>query len=140
MKLEISANARTVMQEHAIQTYPNECCGFLYGEENNSTRKITIAREVKNSKAGNQKRRFEISGKDYLNAEKFALDNNQTLLGIYHSHPDHPAKPSAHDLKQALPFFSYIILSVVEGKVNGLTSWQLNGNGSFGKEYIRLET
>ena len=72
--------------------------------------------EVNNAKAGDKKRRFEISGKDYMQAEKFALDNDVLLLGIYHSHPNHPAIPSEHDRVAALPYFSYVILSVTPGQ------------------------
>jgi proteasome lid subunit RPN8/RPN11 len=71
-----------------------------------------------------------------MRAEKYALENNTTLLGVYHSHPDHPARPSEHDLNQAVPYFSYIIVSVREGKVADLTSWQLNEASQFEEESI----
>ena len=66
---------------------------------------ITNILEVNNSKTGDKKRRFEISGKDYMQAEKFALENDFLLLGIYHSHPNHPAIPSEHDRVAALALF-----------------------------------
>jgi len=123
--LIVNKGAYQAMTNHAEETFPNECVGFFYGKENDH-REIIVSREVKNSKDGDQKRRFEVDPFDYLQAEKFAEKNGLTLLGIYHSHPNHPARPSEHDLKQAVLFFSYIIISVMEGATDKVTSWQLN--------------
>jgi proteasome lid subunit RPN8/RPN11 len=123
------------MKAHALTTFPDECCGFLYGtEQADSSRMITKILEVNNSKTGDKKRRFEISGKDYMLAEKFALDNDVLLLGIYHSHPGHPAIPSEHDRVAALPYFSYVILSVTPGNIDHIRSWQLNELSQFEEE------
>ncbi len=135
MKLQIAEAALRVIQEHSTEIYPDECCGFLYGEEN-EVRLIQEAVPVTNCKDGDKRRRFEISPEDYMRAERYALQNNTNLLGVYHSHPDHPARPSEHDLKQAVPFFSYIIVSVMQGKVADLTSWQLSEAGQFEEEKI----
>jgi proteasome lid subunit RPN8/RPN11 len=122
----IESDAIELMQKDAIQAFPNECCGFMYGYEEGNSRKITIAVPVINSKDGDQRRRFEISPIDYMRAENYALSNNLNLLGVYHSHPLHPAIPSQHDLVQAMPFFSYLILSVTDNKVEAIKSWQLD--------------
>ncbi|MCB0397861.1 MAG: M67 family metallopeptidase, partial [Flavobacteriales bacterium] len=121
---------------HAQDTFPNECCGFMYGHEND-VRTVTEARLVDNSKEGDQRRRFEISGKDYMDAEKYALEKGMTLLGVYHSHPQHPAIPSEHDRKQALPWFSYTIVSVMDGKVDHTRSWQLDETKQFTEEELK---
>lgn len=118
--------AELVIREHGEKDFPNECVGFLYGSEKDRKRTIELARPIVNSKEGDQRRRFEISPIDYMKAEQYALINNTTLIGVYHSHPQHPAIPSEHDLKQALPFFSYIIVSVMDGKSDQLTSWRLS--------------
>jgi proteasome lid subunit RPN8/RPN11 len=123
------------MKAHALTTFPDECCGFLYGtEQNDSNRMITKILEVNNSKTGDKKRRFEISGKDYMLAEKFALENDLILLGIYHSHPIHPAIPSEHDRVAALPNFSYVILSVTPEIIDHIRSWKLNDISQFEEE------
>jgi proteasome lid subunit RPN8/RPN11 len=123
------------MKTHALYTFPDECCGFLYGtEQTDGSRMITKILEVNNSKTGDKKRRFEIAGKDYMLAEKFALENNILLLGIYHSHPNHPAIPSEHDRVAALPYFSYVILSVTPGNIDHIRSWQLNEISQFEEE------
>jgi proteasome lid subunit RPN8/RPN11 len=123
------------MKTHAISIFPDECCGFLYGSEQpDGSRLITKILEVNNSKTGDKRRRFEISGRDYMLAEKFALENDIHLLGIYHSHPNHPAIPSEHDRIAALPYFSYTILSVMEGDLDHIRSWQLNEASQFEEE------
>ncbi|QNF33851.1 M67 family metallopeptidase [Adhaeribacter swui] len=135
MKLQLTETAHRLIQEHATEIYPDECCGFLYGNETD-VRLVQEAVPVTNSKDGDKRRRFEISPVDYMRAEKYALENNTNLLGVYHSHPDHPARPSEHDLNQAVPYFSYIIVSVRQGQVADLTSWQLNEAGQFEQESI----
>ncbi|MDA0196115.1 MAG: M67 family metallopeptidase [Bacteroidetes bacterium] len=138
MKLIINKDVLQEMTRHAEETFPDECVGFFYGKEGND-REIIVSREVSNSKDGDKRRRFEVDPFDYLQAEKFAEKNGLTLLGIYHSHPNHPAKPSEHDLKQAVPFFSYIIISVMEGTTDKITSWQLNiDTNEFEEEEINI--
>ncbi|MEL6867592.1 MAG: M67 family metallopeptidase [Bacteroidota bacterium] len=120
----LSEAANEVINQHAIEAFPNECCGFLYGDEEKG-RLIHLAQRVDNSKEGDQRRRFEISPRDYMKAERFALENNTQLLGIYHSHPNHPAIASEHDLAKAMPYFSYVIVSVMDGQIADTKSWKL---------------
>ncbi|WP_372634148.1 Mov34/MPN/PAD-1 family protein [Fodinibius sp.] len=133
MKLEISNHALQKMQDHAEADYPNECCGFFYGREGD-IRQVRIARRVDNAKEGDQRRRFQIDPQDYRKAEQYAVDHDLDLLGVYHSHPDHPAEPSEHDRKVAMPWFSYIIISVGDGAVAGVRSWRLNDHRQFEEE------
>ena len=136
MNLKIEDSVLKEICLHLTESYPNEGCGFLYGTDGGE-RQILFSAKTSNSKSGDQKRRFEISPEDYMHAEKFAIEKNFSLLGIYHSHPDHPALPSEHDLSVAFPFFSYIIISVLKGKTGEITSWRLNENSKkFEKEII----
>lgn len=123
--LNITDEASATMIADAIETFPNECCGFFYGTETETERIVTIAKPVINSKEGDQRRRFEISPFDYMKAERFALENDLLLLGVYHSHPNHPSVASIHDLAKALPYFSYVIISVMNAKLNTVQSWRL---------------
>lgn len=122
--------------EDAISTFPDECCGFLFGHEKDDIRTITAIQVVDNSKAGDKTRRFEISPLDYMKGEQYALENNLTLLGVYHSHPNHPAIPSEHDRVAAQPYFSYLIISVLNGKFSMLRSWRLTEEDQFEEEKI----
>lgn len=136
MQILIRGEAQQTMQEDAIEAYPEECCGFMFGPDDDP-REITLAKPVNNMRDENRERRFEIDAKDYMAAEKFADDNEILLLGVYHSHPDHPAVPSEYDLRQALPFFSYTILSVKKGKLRDLRSWRLNDERQFEEEKLQ---
>jgi len=128
---------RQLMIEDAVGTFPDECCGFLFGrEETDGTRLILDILAVDNSKAGDKRRRFEISPLDYMTAEQHALDHDWTLLGVYHSHPKHPAIPSEHDRKAAQPFFSYVIVSVMSNDDITVRSWVLNDDQQFDEEKI----
>jgi len=127
--------AEQVMFDDAIEAFPHECCGFMFGTEDMSgNRLVTKALPVHNSAVENRERRFIISPKDYMNAEKFADENNVQFLGIYHSHPDHPAIPSEHDRVAAQPWFSYVIVSVSENKIQHARCWRLNDNFQFDEE------
>ncbi len=135
----IHKDALDVMQEHAEEYYPNECCGFFYGTDG-EVRKITQAHRVTNAKEGDQRRRFQIDPKDYQEAERYAINHDLDLLGVYHSHPDHPAEPSEHDRKVAMPVFSYIIISVQDGEATATRSWQLNNDRQFEEESTETKT
>ncbi|GAB4409433.1 MAG: M67 family metallopeptidase [Bacteroidia bacterium] len=115
--------------------FPDECCGFFFGLDGD-TRQVREVLVVPNSQEGDQRRRFEIAPRDYMRAERYAIEQGLDLLGIYHSHPDHPAIPSVHDLKQALPHFSYLILSIREGRYDHARSWRLDGQGLFAEEAV----
>lgn len=132
----LSLDAIETIMKEGEKGFPNEVCGFLYGTEKKQ-RIIKKVIPVKNAKEGDQKRRFEISAFDYMKAERYALNNNIQLLGIYHSHPDHPAIASEHDLKVAMPYFSYVIVSVLKGKADKIMSWKLKeGQREFQEERV----
>lgn len=135
--ISIQSIAREIMIEDAIGSFPDECCGFFYGSEDaRGNRAITHVLVVNNAKEGDKRRRFEISPKDYLKAERFADENSLQLLGVYHSHPNHPAIPSETDRLSAQPYFSYIIISVYNTEVKDIRSWRLNPQSQFEEEKI----
>jgi proteasome lid subunit RPN8/RPN11 len=122
----------------AINTFPDECCGFLIGTDDEKDRLIEEIIIVDNAKDGDKRRRFEISPKDYMKAERYADDKNLKLIGIYHSHPNHPSIPSEHDRIQAQPYFSYVIIAVRENEFVNLQSWRLDDCQQFEEEAIEL--
>ncbi len=134
--IKLNEAALATIQLEGEKAYPYECCGFLYGNETDQLREILEAAPVANTYDGKKNRRFSISPLAYQKAELYAVQQGTTLLGIYHSHPDHPSKPSEHDRKLAMPFFSYIIISVKEGNAEEVQSWQLNDTFEFEEERI----
>ena len=133
--ITVEQAAEKLMNEDAVNAFPDECCGFMFGREDVAgNRVVTQALPINNAAVENRKRRFVISPKDYMKGERFAEENNVQLLGIYHSHPNHPAVPSEHDRVAAQPFFSYVIISVQNGIVDHTRSWVLNDNFQFDEE------
>jgi proteasome lid subunit RPN8/RPN11 len=133
--ITVEQAAEKIMNDDAVTAFPDECCGFVFGSEDASgNRIVTQALPINNSAVENRKRRFVISPKDYMKGEQYAIANDVQLLGIYHSHPNHPAIPSEHDRVAAQPFFSYVIISVQNGIVDHTRSWLLNDNFQFDEE------
>lgn len=128
------------LSEDALRTYPDECCGFLLGIEKRDERAIEEIIVVNNAKEGDKRRRFEITAQDYLKAERYAEDKGLTLLGVYHSHPNHPSVPSEHDRIVAQPYFSYIIIAVRQNEIVSKQSWRLNDDSQFEEEKIHTLT
>ena len=117
--------ARAIEREGSA-AYPNECCGILFGRDVGSERRVERLEPVANSfQADEQYHRFSIEPKDLMRAEKSAADSGQLVLGFYHSHPDHPARPSETDRQAAWPFYSYVIVSIAKGEPLDMTSWVL---------------
>jgi len=134
--ISIREEALDIMVADAEGSFPDECCGFVMGSEEGNDRNISRVLVVDNSKEGDRRRRFAIAPSDYILAERKAEEWGLQLLGIYHSHPNHPAIPSEHDRIAAQPFFSYFILSVKEGEFEELRSWQLNDALQFEEENL----
>jgi len=126
MALELKSGAAAAIRAHGVETYPNECCGALIGRDG----VVTGTYALPNTTEEGPRRRFLVRPEDYREAEKRATEAGGDLLGFYHSHPDHPARPSQYDLDHAWPFFSYIIVSVREGVSQEMTSWRLQEDRS----------
>jgi proteasome lid subunit RPN8/RPN11 len=131
--IALNAEAEAGIRKEGEGAWPNECCGFLLGIQEGGEKRVDRILAVENAwEAGEQYHRFVITPEDFMRAETEARLTNRDILGIYHSHPDHPARPSEYDREQALPFYSYVIVSVLGGKdrprAAELTSWELTGN------------
>lgn len=132
------------MQSDAVQRYPRECCGILLGrrEESTECRVVQYIYPVRNvAKEALQGRRFEMSPKSILRAEQFGMRHRMELIGVYHSHPDVEARVSGEDRQYAMPGCSYPILSVRDGRVVEILSWELrrDSSGDFHREDIQYQ-
>ena len=126
----ISRTVLNAVKEHAQQVYPEECCGFIFGRRRIKDVVVDEVYAVQNHKSENRCRRFLITPEQYMHAEDFADSEGKELLGVYHSHPDHPAVPSRYDLDHALPGFVYLITSVEKGKAKVCRWWELTSDRS----------
>lgn len=119
------------LRRHAEETYPEECCGLLLGRMDGEVNDVVAARAVRNRNENRRVDRYVIDPDDYRRIDKEAQAEGVDVVGIYHSHPDHRAEPSKTDLEQAtFPGFSYVIVSVVDGRAEDLTAWTLAADRS----------
>ena len=114
--------------------YPDETCGLLLGRSEGGVGVVRAQRAVHNAVSERAYDRFSIDPLDYLAAENAAAAAGMTLVGVWHSHPDHPAFPSELDREMAWPDWSYVILAVKVGGVVDLRSWRLAGKHFFEEE------
>jgi proteasome lid subunit RPN8/RPN11 len=122
----ITSEALEAIRVHGVGTFPDECCGALIAVGG----VIVDAFALPNTTTGGAARRFQIGPADYRASEARATQLRGTLAGFYHSHPNHPARPSSHDLEQAWPNFSYVIISVNAAVPGDITCWHLKDDRS----------
>jgi len=121
--IEIATEPWEMMVRHAELTYPNECCGAMLGRLNGGSKLVTEAIPMENAYAGEQAARYELRPEDLLEADRQARARGLDLIGIFHSHPDCDAYFSATDLKNSCPWYSFVVLSIQNGKFNHANSF-----------------
>ena len=129
MTLIISPELYYQITAHLQAAYPNEGAGLLLGQANGTEAAKTVKAVLplaNKFESGEQYHRYLITAQDMLQgeieAEKLGLD----VIGVFHSHPDHPAQASEYDREHALPWYSYLIVSVQKGRAADAHSWVLN--------------
>jgi proteasome lid subunit RPN8/RPN11 len=121
--IEIEQQPWKDMVRHAESTYPNECCGAMLGRTENGKKIVTRSVPLVNAFSGEQGERYELRPEDLLEADKAARAQNLDLVGIFHSHPDCDAYFSETDLKNSCPWFSFVVLSIKNGKLDHANSF-----------------
>ncbi len=138
-ELWISGRLAERIRAHGAETYPNECCGALLGrdativgvadsekEAHTPPREVLALFPLVNRRDDSPRNRFSVTAEDVVAAEKVAREQGLDVVGWYHSHPDHPARPSEYDRDHAWPWYSYVIVSVHNGAPQDVTSWRLS--------------
>lgn len=127
-----------VMRAHGERDYPYECCGLMLGRFDGGLKKVVEAYEISNAREEEAKRnRFLIRPEELIRGEKYAREAGLDVVGFYHSHPDDVAVPSQYDLEHAWPTYSYIVMSVENGRAVDLRSWEMESDRSrFNEEII----
>jgi proteasome lid subunit RPN8/RPN11 len=145
MSLGLTKAQMMAIYEHGERAYPHECCGLLLGRFDQDDQKTLVETwAVENNWEGSgefglddgqtSQRRFMISPDNYRQGERHARSKGLEVIGTYHSHPDHPAIPSEFDRNNAWPVYSYMIVSVEQGKAKVITSWTLDDDRQFQNE------
>jgi proteasome lid subunit RPN8/RPN11 len=124
--IRVADDVARAIRRHGEETYPHECCGALVGRAG----AVTATVPLPNTTEEGPRRRFLVRASDYRLAEQRASAAGAELLGFYHSHPDHPARPSQYDLDHAWPTFAYVIVSVASGVARDVTVWFLKDDRS----------
>ena len=141
MALQLSGEQAEAIRRHGARDYPSECCGALLGQANGAHKQVREVVPLKNLRHNPERarvllpldeperesgrNRFLIDPQEQLQVERRARDRGLDILGYYHSHPDHPARPSNYDREHAWPWYSYVIVSVERGEAKDLTCWVL---------------
>jgi proteasome lid subunit RPN8/RPN11 len=127
IQVQLEECALDSMTNHAEGGYPNEVCGVLFGKELDGKRVIMNTMPIENTfEEDEQYHRFRITPQAMLAAEKLARHDGMDVLGVYHSHPNAPARPSQYDADHAAwTTWTYIILSVQDSKVVDTRMWKL---------------
>ena len=132
MSLVWSEAHAAAIRRHGEAGYPHEICGLLIGERAGADKIVREVVPVENEweEIGEQRRRFLITPRTFTREERRARAAGREILGFYHSHPDHPARPSETDREWAWPTYSYVILAVDGGRAGDLVSWILKDDRS----------
>jgi proteasome lid subunit RPN8/RPN11 len=140
MKLMIPEEHLAAMRQHCQQAYPYEGCGILIGQVEDHQKTVVDVLPTGNAREESaQHNRYLIPPESLLEGELRAEERGLEVIGYFHSHPDHPARPSDFDREHAWPWYSYLILSVSRGKTSAYRAWQLRQDHSnFDEETIVL--
>jgi proteasome lid subunit RPN8/RPN11 len=128
--LQLAPHLEKEIRGHGAKDYPHECCGAMLGTDGVAGREVRALFPLINRRDDSPRNRFSITPEDFRAAERAAAERGFDLLGWYHSHPDHPARPSEFDREHAWPWYSYVIVSVEGGTPKDLTSWRLEDDRS----------
>jgi proteasome lid subunit RPN8/RPN11 len=145
-QLGMSRELAEKIRGHGAGTYPHECCGALLGRDSHAAanpeqqqRQILGLFPLANRREDSPRNRFSVAAEDVREAEKAARDRGMEVVGWYHSHPDHPARPSEYDREHAWPWYSYVIVSVNGAAAGDMTSWRLDDDREgFSQEGIEI--
>jgi len=141
LQLTMSSELAEKIRAHGAETYPHECCGALLGHDAGAVqngsgvaqqppREVLALFPLVNRRDDSPRNRFSVTAEDVLAADRYAQQNSLEVIGWYHSHPDHPARPSQYDQDHAWPWYSYVIVSVQSGAPKDMTSWRLQDDRS----------
>ena len=129
------------VRTHVEAGYPNEACGALVGRagERGAGHEILEFHPMRNLEADRPRDRYALDPLEQLRIQKQADSQGLEIVGFVHSHPDHPARPSRYDAERAWPFYSYLVVAVLGGRMTEARSWRLNEvEGTFREEPLQI--
>jgi proteasome lid subunit RPN8/RPN11 len=141
MQLVIPKEILNDIYRHGEVAYPEEGAGLMLGKMTGEVKKVEMILPLENTREDQARHnRYLLDPQDYLRGEMEAAQLGLDVLGVFHSHPDHPNHPSEFDREWAMPWFSYLITSVQGGKAVESRSWLLaEDRSAFSEEQIEIE-
>ena len=138
--LEISNEILDQVLAHGENAYPEEGAGFLLGSAEGEQRLVVAILGLINAREDTARHnRYLLTAQDYLRGEQEGERLGLDVLGVFHSHPDHPNRPSEYDREWAMPWFSYLITSVQGGRAVESRAWRLaEDRSAFIEETIQV--
>ncbi|HLV80835.1 MAG TPA: M67 family metallopeptidase [Chthonomonadaceae bacterium] len=135
--IRVSEAQQEAIRRHGARTFPHECVGVILGDVQDGVKVAQELRPLENVHEEGHERRYLVSPDQMLMLMQEERRTRRKVLGFYHSHPNHPARPSDYDRDWAWPWYSYIIVSVMDGVPADMTAWQLEEDRqSFRREEI----
>ena len=126
------------IKKYVKEAYPNECCGLLVGKGADGLKEVHEVRALTNINTERANDRYEVDPAEYMKVDRDAASRKLSIIGIYHSHPDHPCKPSEFDAGRAWEGYSYMIIAVAKGADFEVKSWVFNeSTKTFNEEEIK---
>lgn len=140
MTLVLDPRHMAAIKQHGERDYPHEACGLMGGVLDGERTTVLRLVPLSNERTDSARNRYLIDPDAFRRAQAELDREKLEVLGVYHSHPDHPAEPSTFDRDHAWPRLSYAIVSVAAGRAGDLRSWRLSDDRSaFAEEPIMLE-
>ena len=140
MGLHLTAEHKSEIEKHGVETYPHECCGFLIGSLNGEGSIVDETVRAVNTRTDRPSNRFEIDPLELMKTDRAARAKGKTVVGFYHSHPDAPARPSEYDRERAWPGYCYLIVSVRSGIAVDFLNWRLlDDRSAFETDPVRID-
>ena len=141
MALRISESTYAQIISHLEAAFPDEGAGLLLGDTTGRHRNVRMILTLENRFSPDERHnRYLLAADDMMAGEDAAEKHALDVIGVFHSHPDHPAQPSEYDRKNALPWYSYLIVSVHEKRAGTACSWMLaNDRTRFNEERVHIQ-
>lgn len=122
--LKISPSLFQELRRHALNSYPQECCGILVGKDGDEGKEVRRVHPSQNLVAGQAADRYEVDPREVIKVSESCRAKGEEILGFYHSHPDCAPRPSRFDRENAhWDRHIYLILAVWAGREVEARAW-----------------
>ena len=140
MSLVLDPRQLAAIRRHGEADYPAEACGLIGGAVEGDCKVALQLVPLANQRTDSARNRYLIDPVSFRRAQERLDRDGLEVIGVYHSHPDHPPTPSAFDREHAWPWLSYLILGVARGRAGEIKSWTLSQDrAAFAEEPITIE-